>query len=218
MSTATVADRLHGRIADWVGRPLFWASLIVAIMSFPIIRALRIHLPPPLPVLGKVPDFSLSNQYGQPFGSKELAGKIWVANFIFTRCPTVCPLFTRKMAALQDRTRNMGPAFHLVSFSVDPEYDTPPRLLEYANHHKVSPRMWSFLTGDASTIRKTVVDGFKISMGHEGPDDDFMNIFHGTHFVLVDAQGRIRGYYASDDEERVEALIRDIGLLGNRGN
>ncbi len=78
--------------------------------------------------------------------------------------------------------------------------------------------MWSFLTGDPESIRKTVVEGLKIAMGKEAPsDDNLMGIFHGTQFVLVDAQSRIRGYYHSNDDQAVEALVRDAGLLVNRG-
>jgi protein SCO1/2 len=213
-----MASRFHERLSRLVGRPLFWVVLVALVAGVPLARTLQLRLPPPLPVLGTLPPYSFVNQHGQPFGSKDLQGKVWIANFIFTRCPTVCPVFTARMAGIQHRVRNLGDAIHLVSFSVDPEYDTPPVLLAYAQRHKASPRMWTFLTGDPESIKQTVVDGLKVAMGREGPADDLMSIFHGNHFVLVDAQGRIRGYYLSNDDQAVENLVRDAGLLVNRGD
>lgn len=209
----------RGLVARWVGSWKFWVIAVGLLMAFPIVRTVLIQLPPPLPVLGQLPRFEFTSQAGRPFGSDQLKGKVWVANFIFTRCPTICPAFTAKMRDVQHRTRNMGDAIHLVSFSVDPEYDQPAVLAEYAQRFQANPRRWTFLTGDLEQMRQTVVDGFKVTMGKaaETSPDDVMSIFHGTHFVLVDAEGRIRGYYQSDDKERVDALVRDLGLLVNRG-
>lgn len=167
-----------------------------------------------LPVLGALPSFTLTNERGEPFGSADLRGKIWVANFIFTRCPTVCPIFTRKMASLQPAARELGPAIHLVSFSVDPEYDRPDVLRAYASKAGAEAGRWTFLTGEAEAIRATVVEGFRVSLGRQGAPGDPAAIFHGTHFVLVDGEGRIRGYYASDDVDAVERLRGDMTSLG----
>ena len=86
-------------------------------------RTVSIRLPPPLPVISRVPNFQLTDQYGQPHGSDQLRGRVWVANFVFTRCPTICPELTRQMGKVQHRARGLGDAFRLVSFSVDPEHD-----------------------------------------------------------------------------------------------
>jgi protein SCO1 len=214
-----VGNAVGARIYALVGKPAFWVVFILFGMAWPIARTMAIQLPPPLPVLGTLPEFTFKNQYGQDFGSAQLKGRIWVANFIFTRCPTECPRFTKEMFQLQHRGRGLGQAFHLVSFSVDPEHDTPLVLLEYAQKNRVSPRAWTFLTGDPEQIKRTVVDGLKISMGRDPgkDDDDLTAIFHGTHFVLVDDQMRIRGYYDSHDEDAVDRLLRDAGLLANRG-
>src|SRR5690348_10031558 len=95
-ATADVSwsDKAHRRLAAWVGNPWFWITFIGLGMALPIVRSVRAKLPPPLPVLGTLPEFRFTNQYGQPFGSQELKGQVWIANFIFTRCPTVCPRFT----------------------------------------------------------------------------------------------------------------------------
>ncbi len=208
--------RLEGHLGALVASKWFWLVLILALVGMPILRSVRTELPPPLPVLGKVPAFSLTDQYGKPFGSKDLEGKVWVANFIFTRCPTICPLFTQKMGVVQHRGRNLGEYFHLVSFTVDPEHDTPEKLLSYSKAHRVSPRMWSFLTGSREELKALIVNGLKVHMD-KGDDDDLMSIAHGSHFVLVDTKGQIRGYYALEDEQTLDKLMRDAGLLATRG-
>lgn len=167
----------------------------------------------PPAVLGTLPAFALQNQEGATFGAEQLRGKLWVANFIFTRCPTICPAFTRKMHGVQQRTSSHGADVRLVSFSVDPEFDTPEVLRAYAEKHGADQTRWHFLTGSAEAIRQTVVDGLKVSMGRSGPAEDLNSIFHGTHFVLVDRELRIRGYYRSEDAEQVDLLLRDIDAL-----
>ena len=218
MPAATPApfrDRLHGAVSAAVGRPLAWIVVVALIAAWPIAWALRTPLPPRLPVLGTVPPFELTGQDGGAFGSRDLAGRVWVASFIFTRCETVCPAITRQMARIQGRTRNLEPAFHLVSISVDPEFDDPVRLAAYARAHRASPRMWTFLTGPIETVRDTVVRGLRVSMDAKRPEEQ--DISHGTHLVLVDGEGRIRGYYDSERTDVVERVVRDAALLVNRG-
>jgi protein SCO1 len=168
--------------------------LISLIVAWPIAWALRTPLPPRLPVLGAVPPFQLTAQDGRPFGSNDLAGRVWLASFMFTRCETACAAVIRCMAGIQSRTRNLEPEFHLVSFSVDPEFDRPERLAEYARTHRASPRMWTFLTGPVEQV-----------------------ISRGKQLVLVDREGRIRAYYDPEDAGTVERVVRDAALLVNRG-
>jgi protein SCO1/2 len=200
-----------------VGRPLAWAVLVALIAAWPIAWALRTPLPPRLPVLGSVPPFELMAHDGGPFGSKDLAGRVWVASFIFTPCETVCAAITRQMAKIQGRTRNLEPAFHLVSISLDPEFDDPARLAAYARAHRASPRMWTFLTGSVGAVQETVVRGLRVGMesGPERPHGD--GISHQTKLVLVDGAGRIRSYYDPEDADVVERVVRDAALLVNRG-
>lgn len=200
------------------GKPAFWFSLVFFIAALPIIRAVRAELPKPLPVLKELPEFSFLDQYGEEFGSEDLSGKVWIANFIFTRCTTVCPIFTGEMGELQHRTKQLADAIHLVSFTVDPAYDTPEVLLAYAKNNRVSPRMWSFLTGDLDQIRSTVIDGFDVAMGEgDGSSGDHAALFHGSHFVLVDSTSRIRGYYLSQEEGVLDRLLHDVNILINVG-
>lgn len=211
-------NRAHEHLAALVAKPAFWGMLVVLGVGLPILRTVQTELPKPLPVLATVPEFTLTDQYGQRFDGKSLEGKVWVANFIFTRCPTICPLFTSKMGTIQHRGRGLGQYFHLVSFTVDPEHDTPSQLLAYAQSHRVSPRMWSFLTGPRDELKRVIADGMKVYLAKGTDPDDLMSIGHGSHFVLVDAQMRIRGYYQFDDPGSIDAILRDAGLLASRGH
>jgi protein SCO1/2 len=217
MAAGRVSAAAQRRVAGIVGRPLFWAAFVGLLAGLPMLRTIMTELPPPLPVLATIPDFELRDEHGQPYGSAQLRGRVWVANFIFTRCPTICPAFTAKMGQIQHRSRGLGQAFRLVSFTADPDYDTPEVLAAFARKHRASPRMWSFLTGPFDAVRKTVVDGMKVGMGRGGPESDFASIFHGTHFVLVDKDMQIRGYYDSSAADSVDRVLRDAGLLANRG-
>jgi len=149
--------------------------------------------------LGQVPHFSLTDQQGRQVTDADLLGQVWVANFVFTRCPSVCPLLTAKFAALQKQLGSLPVRF--ISISVDPEYDTPQVLAAYAARFEADANRWQFLTGPLADIERTVVQGFKIHRGDPTPsanDPTLVEIMHGEHFVLVDASGAIRGYYRSD--------------------
>jgi protein SCO1/2 len=215
--SVTLGERLQAAVGAAVGRPLAWALAVGLLAAWPLAWALRTPLPPAPPTLGTLPPFELTAQDGRPFGSKDLAGRVWVASFIFTRCETACPSITRQMARIQARTRNLEPAFHLVSISVDPQFDSPARLAEYARGARASPRMWTFLTGSADAVRDTVVRGLRVSMGQDEAGPGGEGVSHGTHLVLVDGQGRIRGYYDPDAPGAVDRVVRDAALLVNRG-
>ncbi len=213
-----------GRLARAVGSPLFWLLLVLAGLALPISAQVLRARTPPLPVLGTLPGFTLADQDGRRFGASDLRGYVWVAGFIFTRCPTICPAITATMARMQHRARGIEQAFRLVSFSVDPDFDTPGVLAGYARKHKASPRMWKLLTGPFDQMKAAVVDGLKIHMADQPQprqiegQQDFASIFHGTHFVLVDQELRVRGYYASDDPDVVDRVLHDAAMLVNRGD
>src|SRR5687768_6434413 len=103
-----------------LSRPLFWVLFLVLAFALPIgitvSRAMRHTGPPPLPIHAEIPTFSYTDQHGMPYGSEQLRGKVWAANFIFTRCPSICPLVTEKMRGIQHRSRALGDGFHMVSF------------------------------------------------------------------------------------------------------
>jgi protein SCO1/2 len=194
--------------------PVLWVVLMAFAAGVPVLRALRTPAPPPPPVLGALPPFRFTSEQNLPFGTPELTGKVWIANFIFTRCPTICPVFSAKMAEVQRRSEKLGSAVHLVSFSVDPTWDTPERLKAYGGRFGADPNRWTFLTGEWEALKSTIVDGMKISAGREGDDPDDLNaIFHGTHFVLVDERGQLRGYYDSNVPESIAKVVEDAGRL-----
>jgi protein SCO1 len=168
----------------------------------------------PLPALGAVGPFWLTDQDGRTFTEASLDGKVWVAAFMFTRCPTVCPEMVRRMRAIQEQARARDVPLELVSFSVDPENDTPPVLRAYAAAQGLDTRNWRFLTGDSSVIRSTAEKGFKIGVeGTPKAGQEHFGITHGTHLVLLDRQRTIRGYYQSSDPTRATALLDDAARL-----
>ena len=158
-----------------------------------------------LPVYYDVPEFQLTAQDGQPFDSKVLAGKIWVADFIYTTCPGPCPRMTSQMHEVQNAILKM-PDVKLVSFTVDPARDTPQVLADYAKIHGASAEHWYFLTGPPSTLQKLDRDTFKL-----GNVDATLE--HSTRFVLVDRQSRIRGYYDTSESGAIRKLIDNIYAL-----
>jgi protein SCO1 len=168
----------------------------------------------PLPNLGQVGQFSLLDQRASMVSADTLRGKVWVASFFFTRCPSICPRITRRMAALQVSAAAKGPALALVSFSVDPENDTPPVLLAYAQRFNADSKTWSFLTGDLDVVKRTVVDGFKLALdGKADPAAENGGIIHGSHLVLVDRTLAIRGYYRTDDDDDMTRILEDAARL-----
>jgi protein SCO1/2 len=199
-----------------IARPAFWVVLLGVLFVLPVTRTLLRRLPPPPPVLSTLPAFEMTDQTGQPFGTRELAGKVWVADFIFTSCATACPTLTQQMANIQQRAKRLGPDFHLVSFTVDPERDTPARLAEYAARYKADAHKWSFLTGPLETVQAAVVDGFKIGVDRRKSSDDFWEIVHGEHLVLVDRQLRIRGYFDLS-ADGIDKLLAGLGRVVNEG-
>jgi len=167
-----------------------------------------------LEVLGAVPDFSFTDQTGAPVTARHLDGAVTIANFIFTRCPTVCPVTSMKMQRLGERLLADHPQVHLLSFSVDPEHDTPEVLSEFAARYRADPARWRFLTGRPDVVRSAVEEGFKIALDRRGMlQDGTPDIVHGVHFVLIDGAHRIRGYYDSDDSQRLDRLVRDAERL-----
>jgi len=162
--------------------------------------------PKPLPVLGQLPEFQLTEQDGQPFDSKSLAGHLWVADFIYTTCQGPCPMMSSTMHRLEMLTAADIPDLRFVSFTVDPKHDTPPVLAEYASHFKPTPGRWYFLTGEQAKLNDLGMNGFHLN-SVDG------SLTHSTRFVLVDGKGRIRGYYVTGEDGFQQKLMHDIRQL-----
>jgi protein SCO1/2 len=159
------------------------------------------HPPKENPILGQVAPFQLTAQSGQPFDSSLLNGHVWVADFIFTNCEGPCPRMSAYMRALQKATTDL-PDLRMVSFTVDPKRDTPTVLSAYGKTYDADPARWYFLTGDPQILNSLDRDSFKL--GTVGAEMD-----HSTRFVLVDAHGRIRGYYGIATGDPVPELAAD---------
>lgn len=160
-----------------------------------------------LPKLGVVPPFELTNQDNQPFGSSQLLGKIWLADFIYTTCPGPCPMISTRLSETQKPLRDTN--VKLVSFTVDPAHDTPAVLRNYAGMLRAQPGRWEFLTGDKSTIYHLSRDGFKLAAGAAADGQPV----HSTSIVLVDRAGMIRGYYNATDADAITRLLADVNHL-----
>ena len=158
---------------------------------------------------GTVPIFQLTNQDGQPFGSAQLRGKIWIADFIYTTCPGPCPMISSRMSELQKPLANTD--VHLVSFTVDPGKDTPEVLRAYAQKLQAQPGRWDFLTGPQPIIYELSRDGFKLAVS-DGREDAGLPV-HSTRMILVDRHGQIRGYYEATEPDAVTKLVADTNHL-----
>ena len=153
-----------------------------------------------------VPDFSLTTQQGEPLTLSDMKGKIWVADFIFTNCPTICPAMTQEMARLQSEF--VADPVYFVSFSVDPERDTSNVLSRYATAYGADERRWHFLTGDKTHIYQLAEEGFSLAAGHNGTE-----ILHSTRFALITPDGNVYGHYDSRSKPALLRLRRDVKAL-----
>ena len=213
METETPEQNPKPKERLWHG--LLWGALIVVILAIvganiwsSLHQDLGSVAESDLAVHHQVPDFSLIDQRGNPIVLSDLKGKIWIADFIFTRCVAACPLMTDKMKKLQEEFSESSVDF--VSFSVDPEYDTPDVLFQYANRFGVDGNRWFFLTGDKETIYHLTQEGFGLAIGQQDSE-----VLHSARFVLVDRRGQIRGYYDSNEDEALQKLRQDIPQLLN---
>jgi cytochrome oxidase Cu insertion factor (SCO1/SenC/PrrC family) len=165
-------------------------------------------------ILYDAPKFRLTDQTGTAFGSAELQGEVWIGNFMFTKCRATCPRQTEKFAELQQRLGRWPEhdRIRLISFSVDPENDTIEKLRDYAQSHGADPVRWKFLTGPRADLWTMSKDGFKLSVADSATDTS-SPITHSPMFVLVDAQGKVRGYYDGLNEEGFAKLLKDTRAI-----
>jgi protein SCO1 len=167
-----------------------------------------------LPELGSIADFQLTDQKGRSFTGASLDGEPWLAAFMFTRCPTICPVITARMREVQTLAKQKQVPLRLVSFSVDPEFDTPDVLAAYADKYGVDQASWFFATGNNAVIRDTAERGFKLSVeGTASASAPGYGISHGSHLVLVDGKRTIRGYYRSSEPDTVTRIVTDAARL-----
>ncbi len=160
-----------------------------------------------------LPDFSFTERSGQALSRKDLLGRVWIVDFIFTSCAGPCPQMSRHMQSLQTDLADLQ-SLRLVSFSVDPERDTPEVLSRYGERYDADPQRWLFLTGPMDRIYDIAIKGFKITVEAARENNQ---IIHDTRFILVDAEGAIRGYYDSASADDLQSLRQDASELVRRG-
>ncbi len=161
-------------------------------------------------VYNTIPDFAFVNQLGDTVTQKDVAGKIYVTDFFFTSCPTICPVMKRQMIKVYDKFRD-NPDFMILSHSIDPTHDTPEVLKKYAEDLGVQGTTWEFLTGSKDEI-------YDIGQGHylvTAKEDEAAEggYIHSGAFVLIDKDRRVRGMYDGTTEEGTEKLMKDIDRL-----
>ncbi len=164
---------------------------------------------------GRVPDFSLTERSHKSINLKDLLGRVWVANFIFTSCKETCPTQTAALAQLH-ADEDLKGKLTLVSITIDPDRDTPEVLSRYASRFGAHPDLWYFLTGNKAQIYRLAQEGFRLSVAPvtgSGGESDFI---HSSRLVLVDREAQIRGYYHSSDPEALHKLNQDIKLILER--
>jgi protein SCO1/2 len=164
-----------------------------------------VHSVSNLPEYGKVPEFTMTDSTGQVFHSGVLAGKVWIADFIYTNCPAECPMMSSKMHTIAKQLIGQQDV-QLVSISVDPARDTPPVLQEFARRYDAPTEQWTFLTGTPETIHQVAFLTFHVG-------DVIGKIEHSTKFVLVDKRGHIRGYYSSFSADGIPTMLKDMNAL-----
>lgn len=197
------------------GRRLLLAlAAIVLAATIPILIVLLRRPPDPkLEDDGEVPPFSLVDERGQTFTQDALRGHPTIVSFIFTRCDLSCPVTSMKMEQLQEKTFDRGDRIKLLSFTVDPEYDTPPILAAYAKHYHADAERWRFVTGPKPAIQKLIEGPFMGTMDRLPDHNGVTNIAHLNRLLLIDANLHIRGTYDLNDQNRLEALNRDARFL-----
>lgn len=216
MATAAVTPRrLRGRTLL-----LIMVALILAIV-IPTVFLPTVIFPPAPPRFTDdvaLPDFTFTDDTGATLTRNDLLGHVTIVDFIFTRCDGICPTVSMKMRTLQDRT-NDEPGIKLLSITIDPEHDSVPVLAAYAKQHGADPTRWRFARGDIGAVRALVeqamsygFDDLRTKTASGAP-----NIAHTGHVVLLDRRAHLRGYYDSEDWNRMETLMRHARWLMRRG-
>jgi len=195
-------------------------SFFIGITLITAMRPLTRHVPDAPAVIYEIPEFNLVDHEGEPFNLESMRGKVWVAGFIFTSCPSVCPKISRSMVELQEKFATFDVDAHVVTFTVDPETDTPAILNRYAATIGADTSRWRFVTGDKAAMEELVVGGFKLLMDEPKPvaETTMYDIAHSTKLVLIDAEGGIRGFYSTDEQgldeiyHRTQHVLRDLRM------
>jgi protein SCO1/2 len=168
------------------------------------------YSPPPLEKIRQLPGFKLTERSGSEVQLSDLKGKVWLADLVYTTCPSTCPMLSSRLSALQSEAFK-NEAVRFVSISVNPAHDTPEVLRPYAERFHAEPGKWFFLTGDKSKVSDLVNEGFLLT-SKDSPDGS-REMVHSTKIALVDRNGVIRAYYEGANGDESQQMLRDIRRL-----
>jgi protein SCO1 len=189
-------------------RIIYWLIIVAMVLAIFIAFFVFKHFGQSrasLPVLGQIPEFQFTESHGQPFGLTNLKGKICVVDFMFTRCPELCPMMSAKLADLY-REFAGSDSVQFVSITVDPDYDSLPVLQKYGLSFGVNDNRWVFLRGPIDDVVRLSEKGFMIAA-------DNLPEGHSSKFILLDQMAQIRGYYDSYGDVDIDLLKRHIRKL-----
>jgi|688.fasta_scaffold928694_1 protein SCO1/2 len=164
-------------------------------------------------IFPKVPFFQFRNEKGEQITSNDLKGKVWIADFFFTSCQTICPTMTTNLKRLNKETEDIKDHIQFISFTIDPDRDSPETLKRYKNHYGIESKNWTFLTGDEEKTHLLGIENFQIFAGRD--DESQGGYAHSGAFTLVDKEGFVRGVYLGTDAKQVDQLQKDLRLLLN---
>jgi protein SCO1/2 len=203
---------------DWVRKYIWWIGGIGGLVTITAMRPFLIHRPPPPPVIAQLPaEFALIDQNGDPFTPASMQGEVYVVGFMFTRCPSLCPQITAAMQRFETALEDGGIDEHvrLLSVSIDPEYDTPEKLREYADAYGITQSNWTLVTAaDEAETEAFVVGGFKLAIGDKTEvEPGVYDIAHSSKLALVDREGGIRGVYSIEPEGLEELYHRALAIV-----
>ncbi|HAB16384.1 MAG TPA: SCO family protein [Verrucomicrobiota bacterium] len=183
-----------------------WAVLLLAVIAIAGIAIFAESRRSPLPILGQLSPFRLTNQLGRAVGPDTLHGDVLIANVIFSRCPTQCHQLSQKMARLQGR---VGKGVRLLSLTADPDYDSPEVLARYGTRYGANPTQWWFLSGPKAEVYRVAEKDLLFSVMDTGETNPKLEdrFIHAASFVVVDKQGRLRAVVQSEEPDAEEQLL-----------
>lgn len=158
-----------------------------------------------------IPSFEYLNQDSVMVTSESMKGKVWIADFFFTSCPTICPPMTSQMKRLNILTKDLEKHLQFMSFTIDPDYDTPSTFRDYIQSHGITAKNWQFFTGDEEATYELALQFFFV--GAERNAEAEGGFEHNDTFVLIDKEGYVRGLYKGSQTKDVDRLEKDIRKL-----
>lgn len=162
-----------------------------------------------------IPSYEFVNHEGEITTSESLKGTIYVAEFFFTSCPSICPVMAKQLIRVHEKFAHDS-TIKIVSFTLDPEYDTPERLKDHALRQDIDLDRWVFLNGTKQKTYELAQKGFFVTAIEDNTQPG--GVVHSGRVALIDKQGRLRGYYDATKEEEVNVLINDLAILRNESN